>query len=78
MMQVRLGASRRIGIEEGARPGFVTGGMYRWCCNPIYAWWMLWMIGYLLATYGDEYRTYASRVGHFVPGMGLRRTSPVK
>jgi protein-S-isoprenylcysteine O-methyltransferase Ste14 len=106
--QVRLGASWRIGIEEGARPGLVTGGMYRWCRNPIYAWWMLWMIGYvlllptwlsilgvlawmstmrvavldeeryLLATYGDEYRTYASRVGRFVPGVGLRRMSPVK
>jgi protein-S-isoprenylcysteine O-methyltransferase Ste14 len=77
--------------------------MYRWCRNPIYAWWMLWMVGYvlllptwvsilgllawasamrvtvldeeryLLAAYGDEFRAYASRVGRFVPGLGLWR-----
>jgi protein-S-isoprenylcysteine O-methyltransferase Ste14 len=101
--QLRLGASWRIGIEEAARPGLVTGGMYGWCRNPIYAWWMLWMVGYvlllptwlsilgllawvsamgvavrdeeryLLATYGDEYRAYARRVGRFVPRLGRLR-----
>jgi protein-S-isoprenylcysteine O-methyltransferase Ste14 len=101
--QLRLGASWRIGIDEAARPGLVTVGMYRWSRNPIYAWWMVWMVGYvlllptwlsilgvlawasgmrvavrdeeryLLATYGDEYRAYANRVGRFVPGLGLWR-----
>lgn len=27
--------------------------------------------GYLLKTYGDQYRNYARRVGRFVPGIGL-------
>jgi protein-S-isoprenylcysteine O-methyltransferase Ste14 len=26
---------------------------------------------YLLRTYGDEYRAFASRVGRFFPGLGL-------
>jgi protein-S-isoprenylcysteine O-methyltransferase Ste14 len=34
--QLHLGASWRIGIEEGARPGLVTGGLYRYCRNPIF------------------------------------------
>jgi len=34
--QLNLGASWRIGIEEGARPGLVTGGLYRFCRNPIF------------------------------------------
>jgi protein-S-isoprenylcysteine O-methyltransferase Ste14 len=36
LSQLDLGASWRIGIEEGARPGLVTGGLYRFCRNPIY------------------------------------------
>ena len=27
--QLDLGASWRVGIDEGARPGLVTGGLYR-------------------------------------------------
>src|SRR5207244_2366501 len=38
LAQVQLGASWRIGIDDGARPGLVTGGMYRFCRNPIYVW----------------------------------------
>jgi protein-S-isoprenylcysteine O-methyltransferase Ste14 len=34
--QLDLGASWRIGIEEGARPGLVVGGLYRFCRNPIF------------------------------------------
>jgi protein-S-isoprenylcysteine O-methyltransferase Ste14 len=34
--QLDLGASWRIGIEEGARPGLVVDGVYRFCRNPIF------------------------------------------
>ena len=34
--QLHLGASWRIGIEEGAKPGLVTDGLYRYSRNPIY------------------------------------------
>src|SRR3989442_12529051 len=34
--QLQLGASWRIGIEEGARPGLATSGVYRFCRNPIF------------------------------------------
>lgn len=36
--QLALGQSWRIGIEEGARPGLVLRGMYRWSRNPIFLW----------------------------------------
>ncbi|MFL5047129.1 MAG: methyltransferase family protein [Xanthobacteraceae bacterium] len=62
--QLDLGASWRIGIEEGARPGLVTSGLYRFCRNPIYLAFAIVMLGYtmllptllslimLIATYG--------------------------
>jgi protein-S-isoprenylcysteine O-methyltransferase Ste14 len=34
--QLDLGASWRIGIEEGAKPGLVERGFYRFCRNPIF------------------------------------------
>src|SRR5262249_36983855 len=34
--QLNLGASWRIGIEETARSGLVTSGLYRFCRNPIF------------------------------------------
>ncbi len=34
--QLHLGSSWRIGIEEGASPGLVTGGLYAVCRNPIF------------------------------------------
>jgi protein-S-isoprenylcysteine O-methyltransferase Ste14 len=34
--QLDMGASWRVGIDEGARPGLVTRGIYAWSRNPIY------------------------------------------
>jgi protein-S-isoprenylcysteine O-methyltransferase Ste14 len=34
--QLNLGASWRIGIDEGAAPGLVSRGLYRFCRHPIY------------------------------------------
>lgn len=34
--QLHLGASWRIGIEEGATPGLITSGLYRFSRNPIF------------------------------------------
>jgi protein-S-isoprenylcysteine O-methyltransferase Ste14 len=91
--QLEMGASWRIGVDENARPGLVTHGLYRWTRNPIYlamflafgglmlmlpTWiTLLALVGtiigvqrqvreeeaYLVRTYGDEFRRYASRVG---------------
>ena len=36
--QLDLGASWRVGIDEGAAPGLVTGGLYRFSRNPIFTW----------------------------------------
>jgi protein-S-isoprenylcysteine O-methyltransferase Ste14 len=98
--QLGMGASWRVGIDEGARPGLVTSGLYRVCRNPIYLALFLVLAGmllllptfitlitslgiwfgirmqtlqeeqYLLRTYGDEYRRYATHVGRFLPGLG--------
>lgn len=46
--QLDLGASWRIGIEEGARPGLVTGGLYRFCRNPIFLALIVIVAGYAL------------------------------
>lgn len=46
--QLKLGASWRIGIEEGARPGLVTGGLYRICRNPIFLALLVVLAGYTL------------------------------
>ncbi|MGH8519098.1 MAG: methyltransferase family protein, partial [Panacagrimonas sp.] len=43
-----LGASWRIGIEEGARPGLVTGGLYRFSRNPIFLALLAALAGYML------------------------------
>ncbi len=34
--QLNLGASWRIGLDEGTKPGLVTGGLYRLSRHPIY------------------------------------------
>ena len=98
--QLQLGASWRIGIDDAARSGLVTDGLYRLSRNPIFlallvllAGYMLLVPtflsaamlagayigtrlqiaaeeGYLLRTYGEEYRAYARRVGRLLPGVG--------
>ena len=44
--QLHLGASWRIGIETDAKPGLVTGGLYRYSRNPIYLGLLVTMAGY--------------------------------
>ncbi len=46
--QLDLGNSWRIGIEEGARPGLVTGGLYRFCRHPIFLGLLAILAGYTL------------------------------
>ena len=46
--QLHLGASWRIGIEDAARPGLVTGGLYRFCRNPIFLALLVVIAGYTL------------------------------
>lgn len=46
--QLNLGASWRIGIEEPARPGLVTTGVYRFCRNPIFLFMLVMFIGYAM------------------------------
>lgn len=49
--QLELGDSWRIGIEEGARPGLVERGMYRWSRNPIFLWMLVAWIGLTLLVF---------------------------
>jgi protein-S-isoprenylcysteine O-methyltransferase Ste14 len=46
--QLELGASWRIGIEEGANPGLVTTGLYRFSRNPIFLALLMIVAGYTL------------------------------
>jgi protein-S-isoprenylcysteine O-methyltransferase Ste14 len=46
--QLNLGASWRIGIDEGHRPGLVTTGFYRFCRNPIFFAILIMLAGYTL------------------------------
>jgi protein-S-isoprenylcysteine O-methyltransferase Ste14 len=44
--QLNLGASWRIGVKDGERPGLVTTGLYRFCRNPIFLALRTYLIGY--------------------------------
>ena len=46
--QLDLGASWRVGIDPGARPGLVTDGAYRYSRNPIFACMLLALAGFAL------------------------------
>jgi protein-S-isoprenylcysteine O-methyltransferase Ste14 len=46
--QLNLGASWRIGIEDGSTPGLVTSGFYRFCRNPIFFAILIMLAGYTL------------------------------
>jgi protein-S-isoprenylcysteine O-methyltransferase Ste14 len=46
--QLHLGASWRIGIEAGAKPGLVTDGIYRHSRNPIFLALLTFVAGYAL------------------------------
>ena len=46
--QLHLGASWRIGIEAGAKPGLVTDGLYRHSRNPIFLALLMFVAGYTL------------------------------
>lgn len=46
--QLNLGASWRVGIEEGSSPGLVTNGFYRFCRNPIFVAILVVLAGYTM------------------------------
>ena len=79
--QLNLGASWRIGIEEGGI--MLTGYTLLLPTRLSVALLVGAFIGmrqqvvteeaYLCRTYGDVYRAYARRVGRFVPGIGRLR-----
>lgn len=101
LAQIQMGASWRIGIDEHSETRLVTGGLFRFSRNPIYAamiglgvgaalatpsivtvvapalfyavfrWQVAREEAFLIAKHGRPYLEWASRVGRFVPGLGL-------
>jgi protein-S-isoprenylcysteine O-methyltransferase Ste14 len=45
--QLQMGASWRIGIDEGATPGLIDTGLFRFCRNPIYLGLLVIIAGYV-------------------------------
>ena len=66
--QLDLGASWRIGIDEGARPGLVTGGLYGFTRNPIFLAMLLAFAGFTLLL-----PTWLSFVTLLLTIAGIRR-----
>ena len=66
--QLDLGASWRVGIDEGARPGLVTGGLYRWSRNPIYVAMLTALLGFALLL--PSWISLGLLIG---AGLGIRR-----
>ena len=66
--QLNLGASWRIGIEEGARPGLVTTRIYIFCRNPIFLAMLITVAGYAVLI--PTVLSWAMLVAAFI---GIRR-----
>jgi len=66
--QLDLGASWRVGIDEGARPGLVTGGSYRYSRNPIYVAMLTALLGFALLL--PSWISLGLLIG---AGLGIRR-----
>jgi len=66
--QLDLGASWRVGIDEGARPGLVTGGLYRYSRNPIYVAMLTALLGFALLL--PSWISLGLLIG---AGLGIRR-----
>ena len=45
--QLQMGSSWRIGIDEGATPGLIDTGLFRFCRNPIYLGLLVIIAGYV-------------------------------
>ena len=66
--QLDLGASWRVGIDQGARPGLVTGGFYRYSRNPIYVAMLAALLGFALLL--PSWISLGLLIG---AGLGIRR-----
>jgi len=66
--QLDLGASWRVGIDQGARPGLVTGGLYRYSRNPIYVAMLAAVMGFALLL--PSWISLGLLIG---AGLGIRR-----
>ena len=66
--QLDLGASWCVGIDEGARPGLVTGGLYRYSRNPIYVAMLTALLGFALLL--PSWISLGLLIG---AGLGIRR-----
>jgi protein-S-isoprenylcysteine O-methyltransferase Ste14 len=66
--QMDLGASWRIGIDEGARPGLVCTGLYRFCRNPIFLFMLVALAGFALLV--PTFLSFVLLIGGFI---GLRQ-----